>query len=296
MTIEIDNYDEVIASLNGDVNTTIVTTDGRLPALLCKKIKNGFVTITEDMFFNDKKMVEATPVSLAVGATINRRELIDTIAKFGYIKTQAPESQGDFSSRGDVIDIWADGNHITRIIMFGDQIEAIKTVAPRSFSRLNDLVTFIIHPILPPTPMICLERVKGVIAKSQVGTLVFEHPDEFAPDISYAMLTGKLDFKNFTCIGFQLTDKSHNIFDVAKTVIIRSDFELPAIGDFVVHATHGLGRFIGFKKMRITKDSPERNYLVIEYAKKALVYLPPDKTSLLSNYHGYTKRVNHIGH
>ena len=54
--------------------------------------------------------------------------------------------------------------------------------------------------------------------------------------------------------------------------------------DFVVHIKHGVGKYRGLVKM--TLDSSEREYLLVEYAGDGKLYLPVDQINLLYRYRG----------
>ncbi len=54
--------------------------------------------------------------------------------------------------------------------------------------------------------------------------------------------------------------------------------------DYVVHLSHGIGRFIGMSKQEI--DGQEKDYLTIEYAKGDKLYMPAEQVNMLSRYRG----------
>ncbi len=54
-------------------------------------------------------------------------------------------------------------------------------------------------------------------------------------------------------------------------------------GDFVVHADHGVGRFLGMKK--ITVEDFEGDFLHLEYAGGTKLYLPVDNIGKIRKYH-----------
>lgn len=55
-------------------------------------------------------------------------------------------------------------------------------------------------------------------------------------------------------------------------------------GDFIVHINHGVGRF---KKIeRVTADNKQRDFLKLEYAGQASLYVPLDQISLVQRYIG----------
>ena len=69
-------------------------------------------------------------------------------------------------------------------------------------------------------------------------------------------------------------------------------------GDYVVHETHGIGRFS--EMIPLTVDGVRRDYLKIEYAGADALYLPCDKLDRISKYVGKgaedgTLKLSHIG-
>jgi len=57
-----------------------------------------------------------------------------------------------------------------------------------------------------------------------------------------------------------------------------------AVGDFVVHEDHGIGRYLGLKTMSV--GDRESDYLLLEYADGNQLYLPVDRLELISKYLG----------
>jgi len=55
-------------------------------------------------------------------------------------------------------------------------------------------------------------------------------------------------------------------------------------GDYVVHVSYGIGKFLGIKT--ITKDGGTVEYLTIEYAKKTLIHVPVSNIALVQKYIG----------
>ncbi len=55
-------------------------------------------------------------------------------------------------------------------------------------------------------------------------------------------------------------------------------------GDYVVHVEHGIGRFAGLTRMSV--DSVEREYLVVEYAAGDKLYVPVEQAERVSRYVG----------
>ncbi len=59
--------------------------------------------------------------------------------------------------------------------------------------------------------------------------------------------------------------------------------------DYVVHLHHGIGRFLGIVTLK--EHDPNREFLAIEYADDAKLYVPIAQANLVTKYIGPTKRV-----
>jgi transcription-repair coupling factor (superfamily II helicase) len=55
-------------------------------------------------------------------------------------------------------------------------------------------------------------------------------------------------------------------------------------GDFVVHAEHGVGRFLGLRE--ITQDEHKGDYMLLEYAGDARLYVPLARLDLIQKFRG----------
>ena len=77
--------------------------------------------------------------------------------------------------------------------------------------------------------------------------------------------------------------------------IVKSLTEL-SIGDAVVHLDHGVGRYLGLQT--INTDGQETEFLTLEYANAAKLYVPVLSLHLISRYGGSeqdTAPLNHLG-
>lgn len=82
---------------------------------------------------------------------------------------------------------------------------------------------------------------------------------------------------------------SLNIFGKPKIISKKSDTQsfngfLPESGDFVVHATHGIGKCVGVECLQLT--SSKRDYVIIEYKNNDRLYLPVENIDLIDKYVG----------
>ncbi|MCR4723176.1 MAG: transcription-repair coupling factor [Eubacteriales bacterium] len=67
-------------------------------------------------------------------------------------------------------------------------------------------------------------------------------------------------------------------------------------GDYVVHESHGIGRYEGI--VRLDADGVSRDYIKIGYAKEDVLYVPPEQMDLIQKYVGAGEappRINRLG-
>lgn len=69
------------------------------------------------------------------------------------------------------------------------------------------------------------------------------------------------------------------------------------VGDYVVHAAHGIGEYVGLQKM--TVDGISKDYLKVQYRGSDVLYVPVDQLDLLYKYGGRgedkTVKLNRLG-
>lgn len=69
-----------------------------------------------------------------------------------------------------------------------------------------------------------------------------------------------------------------------------------SIGDYIVHSTHGVGRYIGIKSL--VKNGLRKDYLTIEYKDGDKLYIPVEKMEFITKYssnEGITPKINKLG-
>ncbi len=71
-----------------------------------------------------------------------------------------------------------------------------------------------------------------------------------------------------------------------------ADYRDLAVGDYVVHVQHGIGRYLGIKTLEI--DGLHRDYLHVKYAAEDSLYVPTDQIHLLQKYVGSEGKVPKI--
>jgi transcription-repair coupling factor (superfamily II helicase) len=68
----------------------------------------------------------------------------------------------------------------------------------------------------------------------------------------------------------------------SKTGAFVSDFRDLTVGDYVVHVEHGIGRYVGLKE--IEQDSVTIEFMVLEFAEQARLYVPLTRLDLIQKY------------
>lgn len=68
------------------------------------------------------------------------------------------------------------------------------------------------------------------------------------------------------------------------------------VGDYIVHYSHGIGRYIGIKTL--VKNGFKKDYLELEYKDSDKLYIPVEKIELISKYstnEGIVPKINKLG-
>lgn len=99
---------------------------------------------------------------------------------------------------------------------------------------------------------------------------------------SYGVSFGFRD-ENFVVISTTSLFGEKKSVNKAKHKKIEVDF-VPEVNDYVVHETHGVGRYVGIENLHV--NNTQKDYLVIEYKNNDKLYLPVEYTNRLSKYIG----------
>ncbi|MEI6185749.1 MAG: transcription-repair coupling factor [Dehalococcoidia bacterium] len=140
------------------------------------------------------------------------------------------------------------------------------------------------------------ERIRELLQERDIGVNAFKALDGLPLPGSISLLQGSLDG------GWQLDDELVLLTDAelfgnikrrrfAKTRPVRHHLFLNdiSIGDAVVHVEHGIGRFAGIS--RKVSAGVEREYLMLEYARGDMLYVPVDQVDRVSLYMGGSEKM-----
>ncbi len=167
------------------------------------------------------------------------QELLAKLVDFGYTRQAVVAEEGDFSSRGSIIDIFAfTFEYPLRIELDINKISSIKSFDMKSQKVLWPHQTAIILPF----------RRRH---KSHLDT-------------------------------FTIASKARVYLRAnAENIPIENFLDL-SIGDFVVHVHHGIGKFLGIKKLQYKGKSVD--HLAISYLHSDSLYVPMEDIHLVSRY------------
>ncbi len=94
-----------------------------------------------------KEALLTSAFTLRVGDTVLQKELFPHLLEIGFEKTEQVDGVGQFSSRGDIIDLYSPGLSLPiRIELWGDEIDSISTFDAESQRRLESLEEVTILP------------------------------------------------------------------------------------------------------------------------------------------------------
>lgn len=95
---------------------------------------------------------------------------------------------------------------------------------------------------------------------------------------------------------FNKTDKEISYRTKFKIGTKIRDISKLNIGDYVVHQTHGIGKYLGIKML--IKNGLKKDYLMIEYKDGDKLYIPVEKIDIISKYstnEGLVPKISKLG-
>ena len=130
-----------------------------------------------------------------------------------------------------------------------------------------------------------LEKIKGLPVRGDVVTVGGLSGGYEIPELNFAFITHKIVYSDAKKIRRKRSKNSINSLEELK------------MGDYVVHASHGIGVFEGIN--RITSGNITKDYIKIKYAKGDILYVPVTQLDLVSKYIGTAEdgniRLNKLG-
>ncbi len=94
----------------------------------------------------DKETLAANNFKLTVGDTLDPKELSARLVRLGYSRETLVSLRGEFSIRGDIIDIYPSSGQPLRLELFGDEIESIRLFNIENQRSVEDSKSVLIPP------------------------------------------------------------------------------------------------------------------------------------------------------
>lgn len=113
-------------------------------------------------------------IHIKTGDIISRNKFLYRLVENLYSRSNEQFERGMFRVKGDVVDIFvAYADHAIRIVFYGDEIEAIESIDPKSGDRLEQFASISIYPANifvsnPETTKIAIEEIQEDMV-NQVG-------------------------------------------------------------------------------------------------------------------------------
>ncbi|HZC68014.1 MAG TPA: transcription-repair coupling factor [Nitrospirales bacterium] len=88
----------------------------------------------------------------------------------------------------------------------------------------------------------------------------------------------------------------HKAPSLSKSAAFLKSLEEVKVGDYVVHVQHGIGRYLGLRRLSV--QGFDSDYLIVEYAGGDMVYVPLDRLNQIQRYspsEGHTPKLSHLG-
>ena len=99
------------------------------------------------LFLPNPKELKSSVLELKVGQEYNLDNLVNFLIKIGYRKESQVFNQGEFSLRGDILDVFdKDSVSPYRLEFFGDEIDGIRIFDSESQTSIENLNQVLIHP------------------------------------------------------------------------------------------------------------------------------------------------------
>ncbi|HEY9775106.1 MAG TPA: transcription-repair coupling factor [Planktothrix sp.] len=94
----------------------------------------------------EPQVIQDNEIILKVGDAVEPQELARRLARIGYSRENLVTLRGEFSIRGDIIDIFPSGGSPARIELFGDEIESIRFFNVENQRSIDDSQTIVVPP------------------------------------------------------------------------------------------------------------------------------------------------------
>lgn len=120
-------------------------------------------------------------IRVQVGQVISRNQFLFQLVDNLYARTEDEFTRGTFRVRGDTVDIYPAYTDIAyRMTLFGDEIEELSIIEPKSGKRIKEVEDIVIFPAN-----------LYVASQNDITKIIFQIQDELAAQVKYFKSIGK---------------------------------------------------------------------------------------------------------
>jgi transcription-repair coupling factor (superfamily II helicase) len=101
----------------------------------------------------DRKQIEDNTLTFKIGQSMQPSELAEQLVRLGYSRESLVTLRGEFSIRGDIIDVYPSYGYPVRVELFGDEIESIRIFNVESQRSIEEHE----HVSIPPRWWVILD-------------------------------------------------------------------------------------------------------------------------------------------
>ena len=208
--------------------------------------------------------------------------LVRELPKMGYERVPSVFGEGEWSVRGDTVDVFPAGaDYAVRFGFFGDELESIEKFDIEERRTVGKLAQIEILSIDDESEGSSWQTLISILPE---GSEIIAYNSEA---YNLSILGWRAD--RFKTIFRKLDSKGKSRRVLPRAVADNAtgrleNFEDVEPGEYVVHVDYGIGRYIGSSEILVGGERTE--VYTIEYADGAKLHIPVSKSHLLSRYIG----------
>ncbi|MFH1075590.1 MAG: transcription-repair coupling factor [Pseudomonadota bacterium] len=239
-------------------SATVAERISTLYKLISEEIPRIIVTTVEGLLLRviPRNKLAAIPEIIIAGEEIDRDILVNRLIESGYKRTTIVEDPGEFSVRGDILDLFTPlATDPIRVEFYGDTVESIRYFSPddqRSLKQLNEAI------ILPASEVIISTNdISGIVQRFKSMANQLDAPlSRLGPILN--QVKNKEQFPGINGFLPLFYSKLDTIFDYLPQNVISVFLDMNACND----------------QMTLLKDMNQERYLSVK--EKYPFTLPPD--------------------
>lgn len=227
-----------------------------------------------------------------IGKDYSLKKIEEKLIEFSYLKEYMVSEQGQYSRRMDIIDIYSPNmDNPVRLDFFDTELEKIKIFdveTQKSFESTTEITIYsnecqgekaLITELVNNEVKFFIENEELIEHSLETMLILNELPCDTLK-YRYQKIKEKCEL-----VEVRLNEKRNYQSEIelkkekkrSKNLKYTSVTELKA-GDYIIHIEYGIGKYVGLKMMY------EKEYMLIQYADEAELYVPIEKLHRIEKY------------